>query len=328
MPKVSVITPVYNAEKYVERAIVSLMEQTLDDVEFIIIDDGSKDNSFVIIQQVIERYPSRKEQVTLISRENQGVAATRAQGMKLAKGEYTIHLDSDDWVELGWLESMYNAAKKDNADIVVCNYRMIYTKRIVTIQQKVSSTGKECIKNLLTGDVGSVNWDKLVRSSLYVDNNINFVGGLDMGEDFLVNLRLFFFANKISHVSSVLYNYNRENDNSLTKSYSEKSLNDIVKVIDLAELFLKKNNTGAMYNKEILLYKLNIRACFTIQARGNLYIKKRGLNLYPETDFLVKDSGVSRFFKITFFLNAYRLLFLHRVVDFVLLNYLRFRRLS
>ncbi|HDX6611302.1 TPA: glycosyltransferase family 2 protein, partial [Escherichia coli] len=117
IPKVSVIVPVYNTERYVERAIISLMEQTLDDVQFIIIDDGSKDNSLNIIKQVIARYPARQGQVTLISRENRGVAATRAQGMELATGDYVIHLDSDDWAELNWLEALYTKAIEDNADV-------------------------------------------------------------------------------------------------------------------------------------------------------------------------------------------------------------------
>ena len=81
IPKVSVIVPVYNTELYVERAIISLMEQTLDDVQFIIIDDGSKDNSLTIIKQVITRYPARQGQVSLISRESRGIAGTRPQGM-------------------------------------------------------------------------------------------------------------------------------------------------------------------------------------------------------------------------------------------------------
>ncbi|KAA3493038.1 glycosyltransferase family 2 protein [Vibrio mimicus] len=125
-PKVSVIMPVYNTEMYVERAMISLMEQTLDDVQFIIINDGSKDNSLSIIKEVITRYPTRKDQITLISRENRGVAVSRAQGMELATGDYVIHLDSDDWAERNWLEAMYSKAIEDNADVVVCDYFLAY----------------------------------------------------------------------------------------------------------------------------------------------------------------------------------------------------------
>lgn len=110
MPKVSVIVPVYNTELYVERAIISLMEQTLDNVQFIIIDDGSKDNSLNIIEEVIARYPARGGSVTLISRKNLGVAATRAQGMGIATGDYIIHLDSDDWAEPDWLDKQIGRA--------------------------------------------------------------------------------------------------------------------------------------------------------------------------------------------------------------------------
>lgn len=329
MPKVSVIVPVYNTEKYVERAIVSLMTQTLADVEFIIIDDGSKDNSLFIIQQVIELYPERKNKITLISRENRGVAATRAQGMELAKGEYTIHLDSDDWAESHWLESMYSKAIKDNADIVLCDYKIIYERRTVIVHQQLEKTGKECIRKLLAGKIGNINWDKLVRRSLYFDNDIKFVDGLDMGEDFLVTLRLFFFAKKISHVSAVSYNYNKINDGSLTNKYSEKSLNDIVSVAQLAELFLINNNSDIIYKEEMTLFKINnVRTSFIMHARGDSSIKRRGLKLYTETNYLISDPRVSKLFKMTYFLDVSGLFFLHRIIDFVFIvfNYFKFGR--
>ncbi|EKF9488800.1 glycosyltransferase family 2 protein, partial [Vibrio cholerae] len=152
-PKVSVIMPVYNTELYVERAMISLMEQTLDDVQFIIIDDGSKDNSLSIIKEVITRYPSRKDQITLISRENRGVAATRAQGMDLATGEYVIHLDSDDWVERDWLEAMHTKAVQDNADVVICDYSLIYKHGKKKVTQIVFEAGEECIISLFKNEI-------------------------------------------------------------------------------------------------------------------------------------------------------------------------------
>lgn len=324
MPKVSVIVPVYNTEKYVERAIVSLMEQTLDDVEFIIIDDGSKDNSIIIIKQVIERYPNRTDQVILISRENRGVAATRAQGMELAKGEYTIHLDSDDWADLDWLNSMYSKAKEEDADIVVCDYQMIFTKKVVSVQQKVEMIGKDCIRNLLIGKISNMNWDKLVRRSLYSDNDINFVGGLDMGEDFLVTFRLLFFAQRVSYVSDFLYYYNKANDCSLTKKYSEKSLNDIVKVVEILDGFVKEHGCLMFYKNEINHLKLNVRAMFIVQSGGDFNTKRKGLELYPETNNLIWKARVSRYFKLTYYLNLLGFDSLNWLVDKIRFQYINF----
>ncbi|WP_185837878.1 glycosyltransferase family 2 protein, partial [Vibrio cholerae] len=232
-PKVSVIMPVYNTELYVERAMISLMEQTLDDVQFIIIDDGSKDNSLSIIKEVITRYPTRKDQITLLSRENRGVAATRAQGMELATGDYVIHLDSDDWAERNWLEAMYSKAIEDNADVVVCDYYLAYNHgNKKKIKQKVFSTGVECVESLFKGDVCNSNWNKMVKLKIIKDNNITFLRNINVGEDALVSLKVFYFSSKVSYLSLLLYNYNQENETSLTRKYTSKSFSDIRKVVD------------------------------------------------------------------------------------------------
>ncbi|MBB6056696.1 glycosyltransferase family 2 protein [Tolumonas osonensis] len=291
MPKVSVIVPVYNAEKYVERAIVSLMEQTLDDVEFIIIDDGSKDNSLVIIQQVMERYPDRKDQVILISRENRGVAATRAQGMELAKGEYTIHLDSDDWVELGWLESMYNVAKKDNADVVICDYSLVYKNNCQLIKQPPASTGLDCIKQLLVCNLHGSTWNKLISRKLCLDNKINVLDDINYLEDFYYIMNVFYFASKISYVSMPFLNYNQENYNSITKVIDKDKVKHIVNAIRYIENFLINKGLLDVLNYEINIFKLmqktwiiynNPKESFELFSESNKYIWGSSLTTYAK----------------------------------------------
>ena len=100
MPKVSVIVPVYNAGLYIERCSRSLFAQSLDDMEFIFVDDCSTDNGIEIVERVLDDFPSRKSQVRFLKNEhNLGQAGTRARGIKMATGDYVIHCDSDDWVE-------------------------------------------------------------------------------------------------------------------------------------------------------------------------------------------------------------------------------------
>lgn len=123
MPKVSVIIPVYRTEKYIERCVRSLFNQTLDEIEYLFIDDCSPDNSIKILNNVLEDYPHRKEQVIIhrMSR-NSGQAIVRNWGMQNATGEYVIHCDSDDWVDADMYRAMYDKAVEEHSDVVICDY--------------------------------------------------------------------------------------------------------------------------------------------------------------------------------------------------------------
>lgn len=310
MPKVSVIVPVYNTELYVERAIISLMEQTLDDVQYIIIDDGSKDNSFSIIERVITRYSGRQGQVILITRENRGVAATRAQGIELATGDYVIHLDSDDWAELNWLESMYTKAIEENADIVVCDYLIVYESRSVHKRQVIAGNSIDCLKNLLLGNVANSSCNKLVARNIFIDNKVTFHGGYDMGEDFLVTLLIFMKAKNIIHIDKALYFYNQTNENSLTSNYSPKTLKDLSLVTNLASDYLCQNGLSKIVEREFNLFKLTVVSLFVAHSYGDVNKIKFALRLYPSANKMILFSKM-RMLKVVYILNEMRLLFLY-----------------
>ena len=118
--KVSVIIPVYNVERYIEMCLSSLVEQTLEDIELIIINDGSPDNSQAIIDRYMEQYPGM---IKCIVRENGGQATARNEGIEIARGEYLAFVDSDDYVEVTMMEKLYSRAKETGADIVACGFR-------------------------------------------------------------------------------------------------------------------------------------------------------------------------------------------------------------
>ena len=123
MPKVSVIIPIYSVEKYIEKCAHSLFKQTLDDIEYIFIDDCTPDHSIEIIKDVLEQYPHRKKQTRIVRMPmNSGIGAVRKHGIQLATGDYIIHCDSDDWVDVTMYENMYKKALEENLDIVFCDY--------------------------------------------------------------------------------------------------------------------------------------------------------------------------------------------------------------
>lgn len=208
MPKVSVIVPVYGVEKYIERCAKSLFEQTLDDIEFIFVDDCSQDNSISVLMSVVEKYPSRKEQVFITRHTvNKGLPFARRTGLKIAKGDYIIHCDSDDWVDREMYQMMYDKAVEDKSDIVVCD--------ICTTDGSVSknniclySTNKDDIfRDFLTTRIASSLCNKLIHRDLY-KNEIVFPIW-NMGEDAVVSFQLFYYSKSISYIPQPYYFYFR-----------------------------------------------------------------------------------------------------------------------
>lgn len=118
MKKISVIVPVYNVEKYIEKCMRSIMEQTLEEIEIIIINDGSPDRSLDVINKLMKE----DQRIQVITKKNGGLSSARNMGIKIATGKYIQHIDGDDWVEKDFLKSVYEFAEKENLDIVVSDY--------------------------------------------------------------------------------------------------------------------------------------------------------------------------------------------------------------
>lgn len=308
IPKVSVIVPVYNTELYVERAIISLMEQTLDDVQFIIIDDGSKDNSLNIIKQVITRYPARQGQVTLISRENRGVAATRAQGMELATGDYVIHLDSDDWAELNWLEALYTKAIEDNADVVVCDYRNVYATKSTHIKQPIGVDGVDCVKKLLEGQLHGSTCNKLVRRALIIENNLTFLPDINYLEDFVLVTQVFLAANVISYIPLLLINYNQTNVSSITATATEQKVKEIVAATELINQILHHHQIANILSAQFSVMKLKLKYWMLYRFSG--VIPKHLWLLYPEASYYILKSPLAVHVKLILYMASMKMFFI------------------
>ena len=197
-PKVYVILTIYNREKYIEKFVLSLLEQTLDNIELVVVDDASTDASLSILNKVLQEYPDRKPQVNLIClKKNAGRAVARQTGIDHVKGEYVIHVDSDDWVDCDMLELLYSKAKEIDADIVGCNVTHEYGTEQRIFKQSYSGDMEEDIRRLLNGKLFPSLCTSLTRTSIIKDNGITFPQGLDTGEDLLFNLQLYLHAHKV-----------------------------------------------------------------------------------------------------------------------------------
>lgn len=224
MPKLSIIIPVYNVAKYIEKCGCSLMEQTLDDIEYIFVNDCTPDNSIEILEQTIERYPHRKNSIKIIHHShNKGLTTTRNSGLAVATGEYIAHCDSDDWVDATMYESLYLKAKENNAEIAYSNIRMIYKDNEEVYKTAVYSEEKgQMMKNYIS----SV-WTCLVymiaKRELYVNHNLKSPTHLSYCEDFWLSVRLMHYAKRIAYVDDAFYNYNRINENSIVHKLNKRT---------------------------------------------------------------------------------------------------------
>jgi len=141
--KVSIVVPVYNAENYLKRCLEPLVNQTLQEIEIICVDDGSKDNSGKIIDEYQEKYPDK---IKAFHKENGGEWSSRTYGLKKATGEYVGFMDNDDIPEITWAEKLYDAAKKNDADIAFCGYdrRDMDTEKTVATEMTQYGTMQKC----------------------------------------------------------------------------------------------------------------------------------------------------------------------------------------
>lgn len=225
MAKVSVIVPIYNVSRFIKRCVESLFNQTLDDVEFIFVNDCTPDDSIDILKKVIADYPDRNTMI--INHEvNKGLPAARNTGLKAASGDYIFHCDSDDFIEPTMLNDLYYTACDDNADIVWCDWYLTFEKNERYMKQPDYDTPKEALKAMLTGKMKYNVWNKLVRGSLYEENGIFFPSGYGMGED-MTMIMLFAYAKNVKYLPKAYYHYVKLNTNAFSNTYSQKHLEEL-----------------------------------------------------------------------------------------------------
>lgn len=192
MPKVSVIVPVYNVESYLEKCLESLVNQTLKDIEIIIVNDGSPDNS----QKIIDRYTKKYKNIKAYLKENGGLSDARNYGLKKASGKYIAFLDSDDYVTTDMYESMYKKAISGNFDMVVCDLNYIYDDKIVKAYSNIKDDTTNIKKTML--NIYPAAWNKIFKKDLF-NKNIEFKKGVWF-EDVEFIYRLLPYVKKIGVV--------------------------------------------------------------------------------------------------------------------------------
>lgn len=317
MKKVSIIVPVYNMEKYLNKCMDSLVNQTLEDIEIITINDGSKDSSLKILNEYKEKYPNK---VVIINQENQGISVARNNGINAATGKYIGFVDSDDYVKTDMFEKLYKKIEKTKSDIVICDYEKYFMN---TEEFKYVNVVDYIKYDSLYSDTSIINnidyspWNKLFKKELF--NKIKFPKGLKY-EDLNAILKVFLIASKISTVKKSLYLY-RINETGETKTINKKVidildiLQDIIdysKTINVYEeirVELKKLCVNKLFFYLIYSYKLNDKQ-FVLDFRSKIIkflnknfnnwklalIKNRDLKIKLISKLVLMDNVIFKYF--------------------------------
>ena len=226
MIKVSIIVPVYNVEKYLKKCLDSLINQTLKEIEIIIVNDGSPDNSQKIIDDYKEKYPQK---IASFIKENGGQGEARNYGLKYAKGEYISFVDSDDWLSENALESMYIKAKENNSDVVICDMIDHYSDHEIY---------HNCTKYFQVFEVTPSACNKIFKRSII--GNLEFIPKV-WYEDFDFTTKIFLNTDRISCISEGFYHCNCGHISTMNNDNSLKNL-DMITVIEDIKKYAYKNN--------------------------------------------------------------------------------------
>lgn len=302
--KVSVIIPVYGVEKFIVRCAKSLFEQTMTDgIEFIFVDDCTKDRSIEILYKILEEYPNRKSQVTILKHEyNKGLPQARKTGVAMAKGEFIAHCDSDDWVDKRAYQTLYDNAIKEDADIVCCNYYNSDGTNYSAVSLKPTNM-------LLAGPV----WNKLVSRSLYQHDIIYPTA--NKAEDGALMAQLSFYARKVVYIEEVLYYYFQNPDSMcriITEEAMLKRLKEEIANTELRIDFLKRENALDKHKIEVLRWKKACRNVLQPYMYKREYVRM-WRRIYPEINKqLISSPNYNLYAKFTFVLDY---LGLHKVSE-------------
>ena len=296
--KVSVIVPIYNVEKYLSTCIDSIQNQSLQDIEIILVNDGSPDNSGVIADE----YAKHDKRIKVIHKINGGLSSARNAGIQIAQGEYLSFIDSDDWIEKEMMEKMYLEAKKHNSDVVISGMVVEYPKEDRKVIDNIEETEKA-----INTELGEFFWklhkyklsnyacNKIYKRSVISSNNLLFIDDAMPAEDLFFNLSFFKKATSALVLDEAFYHYMRRDEHSILSSYQK----DLIKVETQRRKAYKE--FFEHFKMEVDEYSAYLNGLTVGAATGivqNLYKKDASFNRKERTSIIrenVFDNNILKF---------------------------------
>lgn len=280
MPKVSVIVPVYNTEKYLHKCLDSLVNQTLDDIEIVIVNDGSKDSSPEIVKEYMDKFPGK---FLYASQENSGQAVARNRAIEMCTGDYVGFLDSDDFVRTDMFERMYNAVTANDSDYVACGYTDITyeedgstTELVHYVHSKLAYKTKDMFFGALASP-----FLHLYRRSILEESKARFPEGV-IYEDTAFYLNLIPYCKKLEVIDEPLA-YRVRHSNSTTTTFKATKVRQIFPVLTNSLDYFKENGFYEEYRNELEYFCVRVLLCSSLQRVEKVADRKERKALVKET---------------------------------------------
>ncbi|WP_320035350.1 glycosyltransferase family 2 protein [Halarcobacter sp.] len=268
-PLVSIIVPIFNAENYINKCLNSILNQTMKNIEIIIVDDASTDRSLFIV----ENYKNKDSRIKIIGlKYNKGPGNARNKGIIYASSKFVMFIDSDDYIHPKMVEILYNEALSKNCDIVSCRYHRVSNDEVLSTSP-LDIYSNDSICDFMKGCISPMVWNKIYSIRLFIDNDIFFPEELYF-EDQIVTFQLFFYAKNISVLENIFYNWN-VTDKSITNSISLKHINDLFRVFKLIKKFLIDKKVYKHYEDYFLSKLLYITTTHLLSLLFNQKLKNQ-----------------------------------------------------
>lgn len=307
MIKVSVIITVYNVEKYIKKCLLSVLNQTLKEIQVIIVDDGSTDSSSDIISGISD------ERVEYFYKKNGGLSSARNFGLQFVKGKYLIYLDGDDYIESDMYEKMYLIAENDESDLVECEYFKDYERYVITKKHGKASWDKIKFHP-------AYSWNKMIKSEVLINSDVRFINKL-LYEDFYFNIELSSIIKKTSYLEAPFYHY-VQHDSSIMHTINDGVFDIYDGISHILEFYRRKGLYEEYYQD--LEYLIVRELLLSSSGRFFLYDKKNNthecrknyfycLNLFPKwkkNKYLKKKSFVNLLLRTMNFVSYFLIIFL------------------
>lgn len=281
---ISIIVPVYKAEAYLNRCVNSILAQTYTDWELLLIDDGSPDNS----GKLCDEYATQDARIRVFHKLNGGVASAREVGMQNALGEYSIHVDPDDWIDADTLQTLHDKAKESDADLILYDFLLEYKGRQeIDRQEPKSLEPSSCFRQLMAQELHGSLCNKLIRTELYRKYNLHFPEGMICWEDLYICCAIMIHDVRVAYIPKAFYHYDFfTNGNSMVRKTDIQGLNAQRHCVDLLEDMLPKERHSDLNEMKGMV----LITAFRLQLLSEDEIR----TMYPEmNDWYVQKYGNS-----------------------------------
>lgn len=284
--RISLIVPIYGVEKYIAKFAVSALDQTYQDLQFIFVNDGTKDRSMEILRDLIaNRYAHLQSRIVIIDKENGGLPSARKAGLDVAEGEYVLFADSDDWMETDAVEKVMAKADETDADIVYFDLIKEYGNRTSYKREReyTGATKDDFIVNMFNYKSFGYTVTKCFKRRLYTENVIYFPK-LGMHEDIYLMSQIIFHAKSLVHIPEALYHYRKDNPDSFcAQDRLKRHVSSTTNLLDLYEHY-RDNLKGSPIE----------RVAGSILMRAGQHSIMHGYDFFEKYPYLARDIRKTR----------------------------------